>query len=88
MAEHNHSCVTFLAVLDLPKFVPGAGHVRKARPELYSCKWVAEYDLILVGELLESHKLPDLDAQGQELMQAMQAGNMSAAQALQHPWLT
>ncbi|KAL0034364.1 hypothetical protein WJX77_011114 [Trebouxia sp. C0004] len=64
------------------------GYVRKARPDLYSHKWVAEYDLILIGDLLESCKLPDLDAQGQELMHAMQAGTMSAGQALQHPWLT
>ena len=55
---------------------------------MYSHKWVAEYDLILVADLLESCKLPDLDGQGQELMRAMQAGNVSAGQALQHPWLT
>ena len=52
---------------------------------MYSHKWVAEYDLILVGDLLESCKLLDLDGEGQELMHAMQAGSVSAGQALQHP---
>ncbi|KAA6419341.1 MAG: hypothetical protein FRX49_10740 [Trebouxia sp. A1-2] len=77
----------FVCKLKQRPFTP-TGYVRKARPDLYSHKWVAEYDLILVGDLLESCKLPDLDGQGQELMRAMQAGNVSAGQALQHPWLT
>ena len=53
-----------------------------------NCTLTGEYDLILVGDLLESCKLPELDGQGQELMHAMQAGSVSAGQALQHPWLT
>ncbi|KAL3139897.1 hypothetical protein ABBQ38_004191 [Trebouxia sp. C0009 RCD-2024] len=77
----------FVCKLKQRPFTP-TGYVRKARPDLYSHKWVAEYDLILVGDLLESCKLPDLDGQGQELMRAMQAGNVLAGQALQHPWLT
>ncbi|KAL3147117.1 hypothetical protein ABBQ38_015072 [Trebouxia sp. C0009 RCD-2024] len=76
----------FVCKLNQTPFTP-QGYVRKARPELYTRKWKAEYDLILVGDLLESCSLPDLDGQGQELMHAMQAGSMSAGQALRHPWL-
>ncbi|KAL0018008.1 hypothetical protein WJX77_012738, partial [Trebouxia sp. C0004] len=85
--SHRLIDLEFVCKLNQRPFTP-PGYVRKARPELYSHKWVAEYDLILVGDLLESCKLPDLDGEGQELMHAMQAGSVSAGQALQHPWLT
>ncbi|DBB05864.1 TPA: hypothetical protein ACH3X3_009873 [Trebouxia sp. C0006] len=85
--SHRLIDLEFVCKLNQRPFTP-PGYVRKARPELYSHKWVAEYDLILVGDLLESCKLLDLDGEGQELMHAMQAGSVSAGQALQHPWLT
>lgn len=96
--SYEHTILTSLAIPefraisalleeDHDNYGLGAGHVRKARPELYSRKWTAECDLILVGDLLQSCGISDLDAQGQELMHAMQAGTMSTTQALQHPWL-
>ena len=65
----------------------GAGHERKARPELYVRKWTVQHDLVLVGDLLQSCGILDLDAQGQDLMKAMQAGELTTSMALQHPWL-
>ena len=69
--------------------VTNAGHARQVRPDLYSRKWVAGYDLLLLGDLLVSCNslVNDLDAQGQDLICALQAGNMKTVeQALQHPW--
>lgn len=65
----------------------GAGHERKVRPELYIEKWTTQHDLVLVGDLIQSCSRLDLDAEGQDLMKAMQAGEMTTSMALQHPWL-
>ncbi len=64
-----------------------AGHVRQARPELYSRSWKVADDLMLIGDLMNSCEIPDMDDQGKDLMHAMQAGQMSAGKALQHEWL-
>lgn len=46
----------------------GAGHERKARPELYIEKWTVQHDLVLVGDLIQSCSTLDIDAEGQDLL--------------------
>ena len=54
---------------------------------MYDQNWTAQHDLVLVGDLIQSCGIPDVDAQGQDLMRAVQAKEMTASMALQHPWL-
>ncbi len=66
-----------------------AGHDRKVRSELYKHPWSENCDFILVGDLIEACRVPDLGDQGVELKYCMQAGQCNtAASLLQHPWFT
>ncbi|KAL0049815.1 hypothetical protein WJX82_010385 [Trebouxia sp. C0006] len=47
--SHRLIDLEFVCKLNQRPFTP-PGYVRKARPELYSHKWVAEYDLILMAK--------------------------------------
>ena len=66
-----------------------AGHARKVRSELYEEPWSESCDFMLVGDLMEACKVPDMCDQGVVFKHSMQAGQCNnAASLLQHPWFT
>ena len=50
-------------------------------------EWTSMCDLVLIGDLIQSSAVRDLDSQGQQLMESLQSFECTVSQALKHSWL-